>query len=69
MCVAFSPYGTRLVSGGKDQTARLWDVTTDKELATLQGKSQVRSLCFSADGSVNLWNLDFDALPIMEKRS
>jgi WD40 repeat protein len=32
--VAFSPDGTRLVSGGDDTTIRIWDVTTGEELHT-----------------------------------
>ena len=33
--VAFSPDGTRLLSGFRDGTVRLWDVATQTEVATL----------------------------------
>ena len=35
--VAFSPDGTRIVSGGSDGTVRLWDVERGSEIAALQG--------------------------------
>ena len=50
--VAFSPDGSRIVSGSWDKTARVWDVATGVALATLSGhKSWVNSAAFSPDGN------------------
>jgi len=50
--VAFSPDGTRLVSGSADRTIRLWDVSTGECLETLSGHSNwVMSVAFSPDGT------------------
>ena len=50
--VAFSPDGTRLVSGSNDTTIRLWDITTGEELITLFGHDAwVNSVSFSSDGT------------------
>ncbi|MBU2583557.1 MAG: hypothetical protein KJ622_17760 [Alphaproteobacteria bacterium] len=35
--VAFSPDGTRVVTGSDDNTARLWDASTGAEIAVLRG--------------------------------
>ena len=48
---AFSPDGTRLVSGGEDRAARLWDPATGALLATCQGHaSKVIGAAFRPDG-------------------
>jgi WD40 repeat protein len=49
--VAFSPDGQRIVTGSDDQTAKVWDSASGKELLTLKGHgSWVSSVAFSPDG-------------------
>ena len=50
--MAFSPDGSRLVSGSSDHTLRLWDVRSGAHLATLEGhEHSVKYVGFSPDGS------------------
>lgn len=51
--VAFSPDGTRIVSGSSDRTVRLWDAHNGKPIgAPLEGHTlQVLSVAFSPDGT------------------
>ena len=46
--IAFSPDGGTLASGSSDDTIKLWDVATGRELRTLQGHTGwVYSVAFS----------------------
>jgi WD40 repeat protein len=49
---AFSPDGTRLLSGSQDKTVKLWDAATGRLLRTFEGHSDaVASVAFSPDGA------------------
>jgi WD40 repeat protein len=50
--VAFSPDGTRIVSGSDDNSVRVWDASTGAELKVLNGHTgPVLSVAFSPDGT------------------
>ncbi|MFT5050566.1 MAG: serine/threonine protein kinase/WD40 repeat protein [Chlamydiales bacterium] len=50
--VEFHPDGTRLATGGSDNTIRLWDTTTWEQVLELRGHtSYVKALAFSPDGT------------------
>ncbi len=49
--LAFSPEGSRLVSGGQDNVLRVWDFSQGRETVVLRGHaSHVRDCTFSPDG-------------------
>ena len=67
--MAFSPDGQRLVSASADQTARVWDVKTGREMLRFRGHGQVvHQAKFSPDGrriasasddkTVKVWDAD-----------
>jgi DNA-binding beta-propeller fold protein YncE len=50
--VAFSPDGARVLTGSTDNTARLWDAATGKEIRVFKGhEGGVWSVAFSRDGA------------------
>lgn len=52
VCLAYSPDGTRILTGSDDRTAKLWDADTGSDIRTFWGHSnQVDSVAFAADGS------------------
>ena len=51
-CIAFAPDSKVLASGGWDDTVRLWDPATGKELRKLDAhQAMVAAVVFSADGN------------------
>ena len=63
---AFSADGTRILTAGKDKTAKLWDAALGKPISSLVHQDTVENAAFSADGtriltastdhSANLWD-------------
>jgi WD40 repeat protein len=73
MAVAYSPDGTRIVSGSDDQTVRVWDAQTGTEVQQLTGHTgPVSAVAYSPDGTrivsgssdqtVRQWYIDVEYL-------
>src|SRR5262249_61862720 len=79
-CLAISPDGKVLASGGADNTIRFWDVASGKEQATLKDAAVfwVESLAFSPDGKtlasgiggsgVRLWDVGTHKATTLRKK-
>jgi WD40 repeat protein len=64
--IAFNPDGKLLASSSNDQTVKLWDVATGKEIRTLTGHtSSVWAIAFSPDGK-RLASGSFGAIKIWD---
>ena len=53
--LAFAPDSRRVLTGGPDQTVRLWDAETGAELHRFNGPGHVSSVAWSADGKEALF--------------
>ena len=74
VAVAFSPNGRRIVTGGPDGMARIWDGRSGQALLALKGhEGRVRAVAFSpdssliltgsSDGTARLWRSRSDRFP------
>ena len=65
--VAYSPDGTKIISGSDDKTVKIWDANTGECLKTLEGHSNyVNSVAYSPDGSKIISGSNDDTVKIWD---
>ena len=65
--VAYSPDGTKIISGSEDNTIKIWDANTGECLKTLEGHSNyVNSVAFSPDGTKIISGSNDDTIKIWD---
>ena len=68
--VAFSPDGTRIVTGSEDDTAKVWDARSGSPLLDLEGhSSDITSVAFSPDGTRIVTGSGDDTAKVWDARS
>ena len=64
---AFSSDVTRIVSGSDDDSVRVWDASTGKELLTMNGHTNcVTSVAFLSDGTRVVSGLDGESVRVWD---
>lgn len=64
--IAFNPKGDILASASEDQSVKLWDVETKREIRTLAGDGRIVSVAFSPDGKLLASSSDNGAIRVWE---
>ena len=65
--VAYSPDGTKIVSGSRDKTVKIWNANTGLYLKTLKGHTEsVNSVAYSPDGTKIISGSDDETIKIWD---
>ncbi len=64
--VEFSPNGRRLVTGSRDRTAKVWDLSTGHEVITLRHDKPVGYVAFTPDGKSIITGAGFGTVRIWD---